>query len=196
MDWDHWVKFRTVSLGEAVCLAQDIEPESVGVHDYDISPFEPLLNNPILAVPDLKRPYDAALSAIASGDGLSTRKKYKSQIPEAMPCVDIAEFGAWMNKMGYWLPEEFPISRVEQKCQEAVSLELPYEVKLLTGIAEIMFDNYASLGKGETPNQKKVALEIDEMMDWKNQKKGETASRVAVSIAAAIQPLKFQKKLH
>lgn len=191
IDWSHWKKMNVVSLGEAVCLALEKDPSNC--HDGLLSPFERMFED-YSPPSELKKMYDVAASSIGTKGGLVKMKKYKEEVQDWMPCVNLREFGKWINKKGYNIPDKFPTDIISKTKNEngTVSIEFPYECDFISKLAEIMFINYSNIPAGEKPNQKKVALEIDEAFGWPNATKNIKASPAAAKIATKIKPEKYQ----
>jgi hypothetical protein len=193
--WPHWSKMEIVSLGEAVLLSQCCDPAASNVHSSDCGPF---CKNPRDDAEGrtLRKIYEIALSSMDQEGGLNHHKRYKEDVPDDMPCVNLKEFGTWMRRKGIAASAHFPTKLNDLPALRPgwTSIAIPYDCQFMNQLAEIIFKNYTTIPDGTGPNQTKVALEIDEAVGWKNQKKHERASRTAVAIAAAIQPERFQKK--
>lgn len=211
IDWTYWTKCEVVPLGFAVLLSLGVDPLGLDLGDNEFGPFaiidansldtlihyggEPL---PIYHQPDFSEKkwklYHMALACIGRPKGLLAIDMPYSQAPINMPHVRLKEFGKWLLRIKFPVPNGFPAGQCDPlpSADGTTTLALPYRVEFFEDLRDIINDNYASLKEGDKPNQKKVALEIDRAMGWTNQKKNEIASRTAITIASRLQPAKFQ----
>jgi hypothetical protein len=185
-DWDYWKKMGAVSLAEATMLSFDLEPDDNFCHGSNDGLSEgAFISNcvfPRSSTPKTKR-YDLAVSTIGQEQGLVKIKSSRPGIPKMMPCVKLAEYGAWAKRIGIDLPETFPADRGQRilPTEDSVHLDLPYECELISGLVRVMWENFSNTDSKNPPKKYNVAADIVKAMPIIN-------TRIASSLASWITP--------
>jgi hypothetical protein len=213
IDWAYWSNCDVVPLGYAVLLALEFDPLGLDLHDNEFGPFARVDSNSVEVLihysgnplPKYHQPefsenkwklYKMALGSVNQPKGLIAIDMPFSDAPSDMPLIRLKEFGMWLQRIKFPFPEGFPgtqgdLSPLPDGIQAS---EAFCNSEFIHKLIQIAYDNYRNIPAGENPNQKKVALEIDRAMGWKNQKRNEKASRTAIAIAARLQPARFQNE--